>query len=61
MMDVVNVNLFSEEQITSKSEICVASMVEMALDCTQESPESRTTVKDVVKRINKIKNKFMET
>ncbi|KAM3338599.1 receptor kinase-like protein Xa21 [Capsicum galapagoense] len=61
MMDVVDVNLFSEEeQITSKSEICIASMVELALDCTMEIPESRIAMKDVVKRLNKIKNTFLE-
>ncbi|KAH0682242.1 hypothetical protein KY289_019994 [Solanum tuberosum] len=62
MMEVVDVNLFSEEeQITYKSEICIASMIELALDCTKETPESRITMKDVVKRLNKIKNTFLET
>ncbi|PHT80721.1 hypothetical protein T459_13736 [Capsicum annuum] len=62
MMDVIDDNLFpEEEQITSKSEICIASMVELALDCTMEMPESRITMKDVVKRLNKIKNVFLET
>ncbi|KAH0742939.1 hypothetical protein KY290_030932 [Solanum tuberosum] len=57
MMDVVDANIFSEEeQITSKSEICIASMIELALDCTTEMPESRITMKDVVKRLTKIKN-----
>ncbi|MCD7455781.1 hypothetical protein HAX54_029565 [Datura stramonium] len=59
MMDVVDANLFSEEeQITSKSEICIASMIELALDCTKETPESRITMKDVVNRLNNIKNAF---
>ncbi|XP_049380984.1 receptor kinase-like protein Xa21 [Solanum stenotomum] len=62
MMDVVDANLFSEEeQITSKSEMCIASMMELALDCTKETPESRITMKEVVKRLNKINNKFLET
>ncbi|KAG5609230.1 hypothetical protein H5410_020511, partial [Solanum commersonii] len=61
MMDVVDANLFSaEEQITSKSEMIIASMIELALDCTKEMPESRKTMKDVVKRLNKIKNAFLE-
>uniref|UniRef100_M1AVU3 Serine-threonine protein kinase, plant-type n=1 Tax=Solanum tuberosum TaxID=4113 RepID=M1AVU3_SOLTU len=61
-MDIVDVNIFSEEeQITSKSEICIASMIELGLDCTKETPESRVTMKEVVKRLNKIKNTFMET
>ncbi|PHU16773.1 hypothetical protein BC332_12468 [Capsicum chinense] len=61
MLEVVDANLFpEEEQITSKSEICIASMVELALDCTMEIPESRITMKDVVKRLNKIKNTFLE-
>ncbi|XP_049354356.1 receptor kinase-like protein Xa21 [Solanum verrucosum] len=62
MMDVVDANIFSaEEQITSKSEICIASMIELALDCTKEMPESRITMKEVVKRLNKINNTFLET
>ncbi|KAK4354488.1 hypothetical protein RND71_026682 [Anisodus tanguticus] len=61
MMDFMDANLFSEEeQITSKSEICIASMIELALDCTKEMPESRITMKDVVKRLNRIKNTFLE-
>ncbi|XP_047268886.1 receptor kinase-like protein Xa21 [Capsicum annuum] len=47
MMDIIDDNLFhEEEQITSKSEICIASMFELALDCTMEMPESRITMKD---------------
>ncbi|KAM3280943.1 hypothetical protein P3S67_027963 [Capsicum chacoense] len=62
MLEVVDAYLFpEEEQITSKSEICISSMVELALDCTLEIPESRITIKDVVKRLNKIKNSFLES
>ncbi|PHU16758.1 hypothetical protein BC332_12453 [Capsicum chinense] len=62
IMEVVDANVFlEEEQITSKGEICIAAMVELALDCTKENPESRITMKDVVKRLNKIKNTFLET
>ncbi|XP_055802682.1 receptor kinase-like protein Xa21 [Solanum dulcamara] len=62
IMDVVDANLFSEEeQITSNSEVCIASMIELGLDCTKEMPESRITMKEVVKRLNKIKNTFLET
>ena len=61
LMDVVDANLFSEEeQVTCKSEICIASMIELALDCTKEMPESRITMKEVVKRLNKIKDTFLE-
>ncbi|KAJ8564921.1 hypothetical protein K7X08_001381 [Anisodus acutangulus] len=47
-MEVVDANIFHEEeqQITSKSEICIISMIELALDCTKETPESRITMKD---------------
>ncbi|KAK4720962.1 hypothetical protein R3W88_011195 [Solanum pinnatisectum] len=62
MMDVVDANLFSEEeQVTCKSEISIASMIELALDCTKEMPVSRITMKEVVKRLNKVKNTFLET
>ncbi|KAM3338579.1 receptor kinase-like protein Xa21 [Capsicum galapagoense] len=61
MMDVIDDNLFpKEEQISSKSEICIASMIELALDCTKETPESRITMKDVVKRLSEIKITFLE-
>ncbi|PHT80798.1 hypothetical protein T459_13813 [Capsicum annuum] len=61
MMDILDDNLFpEEEQITSKSEICIASMIGLALGCTKETPESRITMKDIVKRLNKIKNTFLE-
>ncbi|XP_019226626.1 PREDICTED: receptor kinase-like protein Xa21 [Nicotiana attenuata] len=62
MMEVVDANLFlEEEQVNSKSEICIASMIQLALDCTNERPESRITMKDVVKRLHKIKNTFLAT
>ncbi|XP_060185057.1 receptor kinase-like protein Xa21 [Lycium barbarum] len=61
MMEVVDANIFhGEEQITSKSEFCIASMIELALDCTNEKLESRITMKDVVKRLSKIKKTFLE-
>ncbi|XP_049370752.1 receptor kinase-like protein Xa21 [Solanum verrucosum] len=61
IIEVVDANLFpEEEQITSKSEICIISLIELALDCAKERPESRITMKDVVKRLNKIKNTFLE-
>ncbi|XP_060187625.1 probable LRR receptor-like serine/threonine-protein kinase At3g47570 [Lycium barbarum] len=61
MMEVVDANIFHEEEkITSKSEFCIASMIELALDCTNEKPESRITMKDVVKRFSKIKKIFLE-
>ncbi|KAM3280955.1 hypothetical protein P3S67_027975 [Capsicum chacoense] len=60
IMEVVDANLFlEEEQITSKGEICIDAMVELALDCTKENPESRITRKDIVS--NKIKKTFLET
>ncbi|PHT54299.1 hypothetical protein CQW23_08761 [Capsicum baccatum] len=62
IMEVVDVNLLHEEEhVNSKSEICIASMTELALDCTKEKPESRIDMTDVVKRLNKIKNTFLET
>uniref|UniRef100_M1DR60 Serine-threonine protein kinase, plant-type n=1 Tax=Solanum tuberosum TaxID=4113 RepID=M1DR60_SOLTU len=62
MMDVVDANLFcEEEQITSKSEMCIASRIELGLDCTKEIPKSRISMKEVVKRLNKITNTFLET
>ncbi|CAN4090032.1 unnamed protein product [Withania somnifera] len=62
IMEVVDSNLLpEEEQITFKSELCIESMIELALNCTKKKPKSRITIKDVVKRLNKIKNTFLET
>ncbi|KAK4373607.1 hypothetical protein RND71_008991 [Anisodus tanguticus] len=62
IMEVVDVNLFHDEKhVNSKSEICISSLIELALDCTHEKPESRITMTDVVKRLNKTKNTFLET
>jgi len=36
-------------------------MIELALDCPKEMPVSRITMKEVVKRLNKVKNTFLET
>ncbi|XP_049392508.1 probable LRR receptor-like serine/threonine-protein kinase At3g47570 [Solanum stenotomum] len=62
IMEVVDVNFIHEEEhFNSKSEICIGSMMELALDCTKEMPESRITMRDVVKRLDKIKNTFLGT
>ncbi|XP_049392514.1 receptor kinase-like protein Xa21 [Solanum stenotomum] len=62
IMEVVDANLFHEEEsVNFKSEICIASMMELALDCTKEMSETRITMRDVVKRLNKIKNTFLGT
>ncbi|XP_059280633.1 receptor kinase-like protein Xa21 [Lycium ferocissimum] len=54
---VVNANIFHEkEHMTSQCETCIDTMIELALDCTKKKPESRITMKDVVKRLTKIKN-----
>lgn len=36
-------------------EICIYSMMELALECTKERQEERVNMKDVVNRLNKIK------
>ncbi|XP_047268889.1 LRR receptor-like serine/threonine-protein kinase EFR [Capsicum annuum] len=62
MMDVVDDNFFpEEEQITSKSEICIDSVIQLALECTKETPESRINMKDVVTSLNKIKITYLGT
>ncbi|XP_049354359.1 receptor kinase-like protein Xa21 [Solanum verrucosum] len=62
IMEVVDVNFIHEEEhFNSKSEICIGSMMELALDCTKEMPESRITMRDVVKRLDKIKNTYLGT
>lgn len=54
---IVDENIFFGE-----NEICIFSMVELALECTKERQEERINMKDVVNRLDKIKEGlFLET
>ncbi|XP_059275505.1 probable LRR receptor-like serine/threonine-protein kinase At3g47570 [Lycium ferocissimum] len=62
VVDIVDANLFSrqDEQFSSK-EICIKLLMELALQCTSESPQDRITMKDVLIRLNKIQTNFSQS
>ncbi|KAH0646983.1 hypothetical protein KY290_034377 [Solanum tuberosum] len=60
VMDVVDANLFSrqDEQFSFK-ETCFKLVMELALQCTSESPQERISMKDVLVRLNKIQTNLL--
>ncbi|KAK4364768.1 hypothetical protein RND71_016126 [Anisodus tanguticus] len=56
VVDVVDAN----EQFSSK-ETCFKLLMELALQCTSESPQDRITMKDVLIRLNKIQTNFLQS
>ncbi|KAK4728180.1 hypothetical protein R3W88_021168 [Solanum pinnatisectum] len=58
---VVDINLFSldEENFTSK-ERCFKSIMELALECTNDLPEERSCMEDITLRLKKILTQFLQ-
>uniref|UniRef100_M1BR52 Serine-threonine protein kinase, plant-type n=1 Tax=Solanum tuberosum TaxID=4113 RepID=M1BR52_SOLTU len=61
LVDVVDINLFSldEENFTSK-ERCFKSIMELALECTNDLPEERICMEDITLRLKKILTQFLQ-
>uniref|UniRef100_M1BZN2 non-specific serine/threonine protein kinase n=1 Tax=Solanum tuberosum TaxID=4113 RepID=M1BZN2_SOLTU len=61
LVDVVDINLFSldEENFTSK-ERCFKSIMELALECTNDFPEERICMEDITLRLKKILTQFLQ-
>ncbi|KAK4728178.1 hypothetical protein R3W88_021166 [Solanum pinnatisectum] len=61
LVDVVDINLFSldEENFTSK-ERCFKSIMELALECTNDMPEERICMEDITLRLKKILTQFLQ-
>ncbi|XP_057463224.1 probable LRR receptor-like serine/threonine-protein kinase At3g47570 [Actinidia eriantha] len=60
VMEIIDANLFNgEEEKRDRQENCLWSIIELALDCSAETPEGRITMKDVVLRLEKIKQRIM--
>ncbi|XP_015160489.1 probable LRR receptor-like serine/threonine-protein kinase At3g47570 [Solanum tuberosum] len=61
VVDVVDINLFSldEENLTSK-ERCFKSIMELALECTNDLPEERICMEDITLRLKKILTQFLQ-
>ncbi|XP_025888424.2 probable LRR receptor-like serine/threonine-protein kinase At3g47570 [Solanum lycopersicum] len=61
LVDVVDINLFSlnEENFTSK-ERCFKSIMELALECTNDLAEERIRMEDITLRLKKILTQFQQ-
>ncbi|XWS10102.1 hypothetical protein CRYUN_Cryun39dG0046900 [Craigia yunnanensis] len=60
LMEVVDANLLnSEERGYSATRDCAFSVLQLALDCSEEIPEERINMKEVVAKLKKIKLKFL--
>ncbi|XP_049388323.1 probable LRR receptor-like serine/threonine-protein kinase At3g47570 [Solanum stenotomum] len=61
LVDVVDINLFSldEENFTSK-ERCFKSIMELALECTNDFPEERIRMEDITLQLKKILTQFLQ-
>ncbi|KAG5622363.1 hypothetical protein H5410_007581 [Solanum commersonii] len=57
---IIDDTLLEPEEIDFKKKLhCVSSILELALNCTAESPYERPNMKDVLANINKIKQEFL--
>ncbi|KAK4487011.1 hypothetical protein RD792_006326 [Penstemon davidsonii] len=59
---IVDVDLFNvdRENIRAKHEMLLTLIIELALECTTDSPEERLNIKDVLIRLKKIKTGVQE-
>ncbi|XP_048330745.2 LRR receptor-like serine/threonine-protein kinase EFR [Ziziphus jujuba] len=59
--EVADKELFSEEkQYRSGIKDCLSSIMDLALNCSSETPENRKTIKDALILLHKIKKKFLK-
>ena len=60
LMEVVDANLLnSGERGHSARRDCALSILQLALECSEEVPEERINMKEVVAKLKKIKLKFL--
>lgn len=60
VMEIVDANLFSrDDQHLIAIETCMRSVLELALECTVDSPQDRITMNNVFVRLNKIQTLFL--
>ena len=53
--------LKSEEEYSDAKAQCLLSLLELALECTAEQPNSRINIEDVLSRLQKIRLQFAES
>lgn len=60
IIQVVDPNLMEgEEELISAKEEALSSIMELALNCSVESPDERMNMEEVLGRLNKIKTLFL--
>jgi LRR receptor-like serine/threonine-protein kinase FLS2 len=61
VMEIIDTSLLpGDEKPTPQQEICICSIVELALDCSKETPNDRPNLKDVVVMLTKMKSRLLE-
>ncbi|XVF78840.1 hypothetical protein PTKIN_Ptkin14bG0169600 [Pterospermum kingtungense] len=61
LMEVVDTNLLDgERRYSTATRDCALSMLQLALECSEEVPEERIGMKEVVPKLKKIKGKFLK-
>ncbi|XVF78828.1 hypothetical protein PTKIN_Ptkin14bG0168400 [Pterospermum kingtungense] len=62
LMEVVDNNLLNdgESRYSATTKDCAFSILQLALECSEEDPEGRIGMKEVVAKLNKIKIKFLK-
>lgn len=58
--NVVDINLMSrEDKYFTAKELCVSSILSLAMECTSESPEMRINSKEIIARLVKVRDKLL--
>ncbi|XVF78838.1 hypothetical protein PTKIN_Ptkin14bG0169400 [Pterospermum kingtungense] len=62
LMEVVDTNLLNggERRYSTATRDCALSILQLALECSEEVPEERIGMKEVVPKLKKIKAKFLK-
>lgn len=62
LMNVVDSNLLNngERRYSIATSDCALSILQLAMECSEEVPEKRIGMKEVVAKLNKIKIKFLK-
>ena len=58
--EVVDANLLGEENLTAAKD-CISSILELALDCSANSPENRLDINNVLTTLANIRTRFQKS
>ncbi|KAL3535352.1 hypothetical protein ACH5RR_003813 [Cinchona calisaya] len=61
LIDITDTSLVQgKDKLSLEEEVCICSALELALDCSRETAEERPNMDEVVIRLTKIKDRFLE-